>query len=75
MIGRAGRSGFCVKGESILMFKDGDKKKVHKNVTKYCTTTVHANNYYSNVVLQKRARCPLSAHSLLNFQQMSFKSI
>jgi hypothetical protein len=30
MIGRAGRSGFCQRGESILMFKDCDKEKVHK---------------------------------------------
>ena len=33
MIGRAGRSGLCEKGESILIFKDCDKEKVRS----YCT--------------------------------------
>ena len=41
MIGRAGRSGFCQRGESILMFKDCDKEKVY---TKHCTSE-HKCNY------------------------------
>ena len=41
MIGRAGRSGFCQRGESILMFKNCDKEKVmHVYMCDICSQTL-----------------------------------
>ena len=50
MIGRAGRSGFCEEGESILMFKDCEKEKVHRyNII--ITNKANADVYYYKVFI------------------------
>lgn len=46
MIGRAGRSGLCEEGESILMFKDCEKEKVHISIIIIITNQVIAGIYY-----------------------------